>query len=392
MYRDLRCEHHLVQEKLNERPDIPGLTPLGFERWVTLLIEAHPDVEFDRLQKAVLEMPINNPDDKKERFPKDISRRLFPVHGDLKTRCLIEASMVQHASIEIPSRSSHEELKAQHDTSTSKSSATETNATQTHRPSVSFAEPEATTNTASGYAPPNIERERAPYSNVPDSAVIDDTNPLENTASKPIERERKPYVAQVGGGRQYEAEEVRPRENSKPRTESINPLVHPKPVRSDSSANRTRPININPPNSQQLPKPEIHQHIRAPSSNMGTRQRRRRSPSFSRGTISDFRRSESDVRGYVPNFEPGSVPRSHEYPLDETDTKRYFDNQARERARRKAEDDSRMYGESPRRGVDDRGPKRGDYPNDEEYWKAGGRRERGHDDGYREPYNGPMYR
>ena len=82
MYRDLSCQHHLVQERYDERPDIPGLTPVGFERWVTLLIQAHPEEEFERLQKAVLEMPISNPDDKKERFPKEISRRLFPGHGD----------------------------------------------------------------------------------------------------------------------------------------------------------------------------------------------------------------------------------------------------------------------------------------------------------------------
>ena len=392
MYRDLKCQHHLVQEKFNERPDIPALTPLGFERWVTLLIEAHPEAEFERLQKAVLEMPINNPDDKKERFPKEISRRLFPTHGDLKTRYLVEDSMVQHASIEVPCRPSHDELKAQHDASAHKSSMAEPNVTQSHRPSVSFAEPEATIKTVSDHVPPNIERERAPYSNMPDSAVIDDTNSQEISTPKPIERERKPYVAQVGGGRQYEAEEVRPRENSKPRADSVNPPVQPKPVRSDSSANRARPININPQNNQQLPKPEIHQHYRTPSNSMSTRQRRRRSPSFSRGTPSDFRRSESDIRGYVPSFEPGSIPRSHEYPFDEMDTKRYFDNQARERARRKAEDDSRMYGESPRRGIDDRGPKRGDYPNDEEYWKAGGRRDRGYDDSYKESYSGPAYR
>jgi len=32
MYRDLKCPHHLVQEKYNGIPDIPGLTPVGFER------------------------------------------------------------------------------------------------------------------------------------------------------------------------------------------------------------------------------------------------------------------------------------------------------------------------------------------------------------------------
>ena len=109
MYRDLECQHHLVQEKYDERPDIPGLTPVGFERWVTLLIQAHPDEEFGRLQKAVLDMPICNPDDRKERFPKELSRRLFPGHEDRKIRERLEDSISEHAAIELPRRPSREE-------------------------------------------------------------------------------------------------------------------------------------------------------------------------------------------------------------------------------------------------------------------------------------------
>ena len=56
---------------------------------------------------------------------------------------------------------------------------------------------------------------------VKESAVVDDINPPEPSITKSIERERKPYSAQVRGGKQYEAEEIRPRENSKPRTDSI---------------------------------------------------------------------------------------------------------------------------------------------------------------------------
>lgn len=82
IYRDIEAEHHLVQDpqNLKERPDIPGLTPRGFEKWYTIMIQANPDREFARLQKTVLDMPINNPDDRKERFPKELPRRLFLVH------------------------------------------------------------------------------------------------------------------------------------------------------------------------------------------------------------------------------------------------------------------------------------------------------------------------
>jgi len=113
IYRDFECQHHLVQERYDERPDIPGLTPVGFARWATLLIQAHPEEEYERLQKAVLEMPISNPDDKKERFPKEISRRLFPRHGDIRIRDHIEDSISGYAAVE-PRRSSQEELKSHH--------------------------------------------------------------------------------------------------------------------------------------------------------------------------------------------------------------------------------------------------------------------------------------
>ena len=61
IYKDLKYPHPLVQENYDRIPDTPGLTPVGFERWATLLIQAHPEEEFERLQKAVPKMPISNP-------------------------------------------------------------------------------------------------------------------------------------------------------------------------------------------------------------------------------------------------------------------------------------------------------------------------------------------
>lgn len=104
MYRELDCQHHLVQEDHGERPAIPGLTPIGFERWVTLLIQAHPDEEYNRLQKAVLTMPISNPEDRKERFPKEISRRLFPTIGDRNVCERLDDAIGEHAQVDLPKR------------------------------------------------------------------------------------------------------------------------------------------------------------------------------------------------------------------------------------------------------------------------------------------------
>lgn len=416
MYRDLGCQHHLVQERYHERPVIPGLTPVGFERWVTLLIQAHPEAEFERLQKAVLQMPINNPDDKKERFPKEISRRLFPGHEDTRIRHLIEDSIAEHAAIDIPRRTSHDDLASHsparprsrqpsppHKTSTASENAHKASVApenpyvpQSHRASVSFAEPTTGSAASSIHMPHtnHLERERKPYSNAPAESGVDEMHhPSAPPPNNTIERERKPYTAQPGGGKTYEDE---PRV-TKPRAESvINNSA--RPARSDSTASRARPIPINnggPPRSLD-PKPEIHHH-RAPS-NANVGGRRQRSPSFSRGSTNDFRRSEGDIRGYQPTFEPGSVPRDSGAVFDESDTRRYFDQQAKaraEKARRQAEEDARHYGESPRRDFDrDRYiPRRADHLNDDDYYRAGGRGgEKGNGYDYQQPYGGPVYR
>lgn len=392
MYRDLECQHHLVQERYDERPDIPGLTPVGFERWATLLIQAHPEEEFGRLRKAVLDMPICNPDDRKERFPKELSRRLFPGHEDRRTREKLEDSISEHAAIEIPRRRSREEPPPpRYDSPTHKPGVAERDyAPQSHRSSVSFDLPSTSSAAPSTYMPSQLERERKPYSNVPSESAIDDTNPpMPPPPSNPIERARQPYSVLPGGGKQFE-DEAR---STKPRPESFVGSA-PKPSRSDSSA-RSRPIPVNNPRPMEVPKPtEVHHH-RAPS-NAG---RRHRSPSFSRGSTNDFRRSDGDIRGYQPSSYqvPASLPVGAppvEAVIDENDTRRYFEKNARERAervRRQAEEDARGYGESPRR-YDRAGPppRRDEYLNDEDYNRASGRQGSGHD--YGQPYGGPVYR
>lgn len=68
---------------------------------MTLLIQAHPEKEYRRLRKAVLDMPISNPD-KRERFPKEVSRRLFPQYEDRGIREHVEYAIVKHADIPLP--------------------------------------------------------------------------------------------------------------------------------------------------------------------------------------------------------------------------------------------------------------------------------------------------
>ncbi|KAI9934994.1 hypothetical protein MW887_000615 [Aspergillus wentii] len=180
LFREVEAEHHLVQAKLNERPDIPGLTPRGFERWATLMIQAHPEKEFKRLQEAVLNMPISNPDDKKERFPKEIPRRLFPEVPDLSVRENLDQFISKHCGVDLPPITEEELSQA-----------------AAHRRKES-----ASSTTLPSEPLPVNERERQTYSR-PTSAIIDDEDE-EQLASRPIERERKPYTAQPGGGKVYE--------------------------------------------------------------------------------------------------------------------------------------------------------------------------------------------
>lgn len=177
LFREVRAEHHLVQDEnqLRERPYIPGLTPRGFETWATLMIQVNPETEYKRLQKAVLNMPISNPDNRKERFPKEIPQSLFPFEKILKPelREEIKEFIKEHCSVDLDKE--FEKFKAHHEGS-------------------------ATSAAASG--PSYSERERKPYQ-ASVSTVVDSDEEELDTPSRPIERQRKPYTAHPGGGKEY---------------------------------------------------------------------------------------------------------------------------------------------------------------------------------------------
>ncbi|PLB55694.1 hypothetical protein P170DRAFT_375638 [Aspergillus steynii IBT 23096] len=182
LFREVEAEHHLVQNKLNERPDIPGLTPRGFERWATLMIRIHPEKEYERLKKAVLNMPISNPDNKKERFPKEIPRRLFPETPVLSLREEVDQFIMKHCGVDLPPITNEEIKQA---------------ATHSHKPSTS-----SSTSGKEAASASFSERERKPYQ-ASVSAVVDDDDSDREISPQPIERQRKPYTAQPGGGKNY---------------------------------------------------------------------------------------------------------------------------------------------------------------------------------------------
>lgn len=316
-------------------------------------------------------MPISNPDEKKERFPKEISRRLFPSIGDRKVCERLDDAIAEHAKVDLPKRSRHDESPTYTPTVTT----TPTPVPQTHRrePSISVE--------TKNFAPSALERERAPYSNTPSEAIIDDTNPFP-PPSQPLERERKPYSAVPGGGKAFD-DEAR---TGKPRSEATASKIG----RSNSTA-QPRPIaaNVNGPRPMEIPKPEIHNHLHN-TSNV----RRQRSLSFSRAN-NDIRRSEGDIRGYSTPFQGSSGPPAE---IIEDDGRRYARERA-DRARRQADEDARGYGESPSsrtrydRGPDINGPHRGSYVNEEEYYRSAGRGGPGNGYDYsHQAYGGQMYR
>lgn len=175
IYRKLLCQQHLVQRNDHEAPNVPGLTPLGFETFMTCMIQAHPDTEFERLAKAVQEMPISNADARTERFPKQLSRRLLPARSNMQAEQRLISSLGHEPELVPPERE------------------------------------------ASAMPPPPPEpllqsyvreRERKPYAqrSQHSGALYDDDRDVSPPAV-PIERERKPYFAKEGMGKRYDAED-----------------------------------------------------------------------------------------------------------------------------------------------------------------------------------------
>ena len=294
-------------------------------------------------------MPISNPDDRKERFPKEISRRLFPKDADLEIRSQIERAMKEHCGIRVHVRQ---------DSTTD----TEAQPPQTSyqiedptRPSPTKADFTATARQASVLAPVTSRgsppptnyvgtggRERHPYPQaMSDATVSDDGDDL--ATPQPIERERKPYVAQPGGGKNHEA-------LKRPVVDFVIPTPEIRPARTMSMKYRepadlqkrgTMPIDIHqpaPPSSY----PDAEQpHVRSNSVYKDGTSRRQRSPSLGAGGDVYSHRSESTM-----NY--GSYGSGPSADIAE-DTRRWREfDRARERNAHDKYDAARMAAYDPR--------------------------------------------
>lgn len=214
LYQALKCQHHLVQIKDTGEPTIPGLTPYGFEIWMTTLIQAHPEKEYDRLAKAVLNMPISNADMPSERFPKELPRRLLPAEGDRITQQRLHNAVSADRNIQLRG----------------------SNPIPPPPPS----QPPPQVNTT-------IERERNLYSSTTARASsYSNYNQDDSTSRIPIERERQPYTAREGTGKVYDDRDCST-DNRGSRSNSTTPAP---PSAYNSGSSSTRPTDIAPSNHQ----------------------------------------------------------------------------------------------------------------------------------------------
>ena len=221
MYRKLLCQHHFVQNQYHEVPSCPALTPVGFEAFMTCLIQAHPDTEFERLSQAVMNMPISNSDNLAERFPKELSRRLLPIDANVPAEQRLISSLAHEPQL-------FSNLKG----------------ASNMPPPPPSAPPQQ-----NGYG----ERERKPYSHTSHSNAIDDDDLA--PPSVQIERERKPYSAKEGTGKMYTSDDGRSpptqfRPDSRPPAQPRNNSAMPSMPQSSSDMNggQSIPMNIPPRN------------------------------------------------------------------------------------------------------------------------------------------------
>lgn len=232
---------------------------------MTILIQAYPDVEFQRLSATVREWPVSNADERKERWPKELSRRLLPkqffeydrraLHDALRAEGIMvpqqQASQASQAP-PTPQHSGGSPVSASQGYSASAPSAgfvSQSSGQSSRQPLT-----DRNSRRKSNYAGPSVSsRDHADTTN--DHSSDDSSTP---SASAPLERERKPYVAREGSGKVYEEPLERVRStnsvpfqhqpttlNTKDRytsqqPSSVTPQYIPTPTSTTSGPSRTR--------------------------------------------------------------------------------------------------------------------------------------------------------
>ncbi|CRK22768.1 hypothetical protein BN1723_012768 [Verticillium longisporum] len=91
LYQDLDCPYYLSQAVPQAHPSIPGLTRMGFVKWMTINILAYPDQEsrrFALLLPDLAPLKVTGPDGTQECLPHTLPRNLLPATHDKKIACV----------------------------------------------------------------------------------------------------------------------------------------------------------------------------------------------------------------------------------------------------------------------------------------------------------------
>lgn len=269
LFREFGIEHHLIQRpgKVHERPDMPGLTPDGFATWMTLLIRAHPNEEFERLTTTVREMPINNPDDKTERYPKSLPRKLLPPRGDLALHERLCDRINEYCNVELKVDQSSVpdgESNYQPPTVTDELEEIAPSSSPVTSPTMQASADAVPTFGTTVHPPPPApstrqhERRRSVFSKTPSvTSTEEDTTdtptpqPDRKAHQNPLERERQPYVSSATGRRSLDAGSTESGDRSDP---PVAPFVE-----RESGRERRRKSISERLERQERSRPYVHQ-------------------------------------------------------------------------------------------------------------------------------------
>jgi hypothetical protein len=306
MYRKLLCQYHLIQSSAlvasttnHDLPNIPALTPHGFARFMSTLMQAHPDTECARMCRALVLMPISNADDKAERLPKELPRSLLPRHANLLAEQRLISSL-DHEPELVPLGRRASATMPPPPPGMPPSAMRRTSTFDAPRTSKRVDDPlnNGDNEDDDTLFPPAViaERERKPYHGKKDGLGTKyDSNP-----APPAPRERD-YDQDRNRGR-YEDDYNHTRYNNES-TDSRRPRSIPKPAGPsrtqstnapppDSSYNRRQ---YSPPTAADVRRPSRAEVVDAPPANQDRRRSHHRAPMTS-DTRDSGRRDERDYQ------------------------------------------------------------------------------------------------
>lgn len=241
-------------------------------------------------------MPISNPDDSKERFPKEISRRLFPDHEDRQIRRRIQGSMVERGLGGVLRYPSQKENRPHPERPPFRNQAMEDlRVPQSPRGSVRFVDSPPLSMSSSIYPRSSLERERKLHTPSASESAIDDTpSPSPSPPSHSVAPERKRHTAIRGHTKRFQDGFG----HIKPRSESFADPALRVGLTYSTSATHPERLNTNTGRRAEGPQPESPRDCGSASGGS----RRYGGPPSSRPSTGLFRRSDRDAHGCEPTL------------------------------------------------------------------------------------------